>query len=67
MRLFEILLVMADILTFLVVAVPQLYTTRWKGGITLSTCSLAMIQILAEGARWQMVPAYVLAGLFLLM
>lgn len=66
MRPIEILLVVADLLTFLVVAVPRLHATRWMGSITLITFSLAMVQILVEGSRWQMIPAYVLAGLFLI-
>ena len=65
MRPVEILLVVADLLTFLVVAVPRLHATRWGGGIALVTFSLAAVQILVEGPRWQMVPAYVLTRLFL--
>jgi predicted dienelactone hydrolase len=65
MRPVEILLVVADLLTFLVLAVPRLHATRWMRGIALITLSLAVVQILVEGPRWQMAPAYVLTGLFL--
>ncbi len=66
MRPMEILLVVADLLTFLVVAVPRLHATSFMGSITLIACPLAMVQILVEGARWQLIPTYVLAGLFLI-
>jgi predicted dienelactone hydrolase len=65
MRPVEILLVVANLLTFLVVAVPRLHAARWMGGVVLITLSLAVVQVLLEGPRWQMVPAYVLTGLFL--
>lgn len=62
MRPVEILLVVADLLTFLVVAVTRLRATRWMGGIALITLSLAAVQILVEGPRWQMILAYILTG-----
>lgn len=66
MRPAEILLIIADLLTFPVIAIPRFRAIRWIGSISLITCSLAVFQIFVEGPRWQMVPAYVLAGLFLL-
>nr|MDQ2905919.1 carboxylic ester hydrolase [Chloroflexota bacterium] len=54
------------VLTFLVLAVPRLQVARWRGGVVLITLALAIVQILLEGPRWQMAPAYVLTGLFLL-
>jgi hypothetical protein len=65
MRLFEILLVVANFLTSVVFAVPRLRAIRWTGYVVLITLALVVVQILVEGSRWQMVPAYVLAGLFL--
>jgi hypothetical protein len=65
MRRIETLLVVANVLTFVVFAVPRLRVIRWTRYIVLITLALAVIQILVEGARWQMVPAYVLTGLFL--
>jgi hypothetical protein len=65
MRPVEILLVVANLLTLLVVAVPRLHAARSLGGVVLITLSLAVVQVLLEGPRWQMVPAYVLTGLFL--
>ncbi len=66
MRPVETLLSFANLLTFLVVAVPRLHAARWIGGVVLITLSLAVVQVLLEGPRWQMAPAYVLTGLFLL-
>jgi predicted dienelactone hydrolase len=65
MRPVETLLLFANLLTFLVVAVPRLHAARWMGSVVLITLSLAVVQVLLEGPRWQMAPAYVLTGLFL--
>src|ERR1019366_2313209 len=62
----ETLLIVANSLTFLAFAVPQLRAIRWTRYIVLITLALALVQIFVEGPRWQMVPAYVLSGLFLL-
>ncbi len=64
MRPVEALLIFANVLTFLVLAVPRLHAARWMGGVVLITLSLAVVQVLLEGPRWQMAPAYVLTGLF---
>jgi hypothetical protein len=66
MRPIETLLIVANSLTFLAFAVPQLRAIRWTRYIVLITLALALVQIFVEGPRWQMVPAYVLSGLFLL-
>jgi predicted dienelactone hydrolase len=65
MRPAETLLVFANLLTLVVVAVPRLHAARWMGGVVLITIAIALVQVLMEGPRWQMVPAYVLTGLFL--
>jgi Platelet-activating factor acetylhydrolase, isoform II len=65
MRPGEILLVVANFLTFVVFAVPRIRAIRWTGYVVLITLALAVVQVLVEGPRWQMVPAYVLTGLFL--
>ena len=65
MRPIETLLVCANFLTFLVLAVPRLRAARWAGVVVLATVFIAVVQVLAEGMRWQMIPAYVLAELFL--
>ena len=62
MRPLELSLVLINLLTLGVFAVPQLHAVRWTGYGVL----IAIVQIIVEGPRWQMVPAYVLTGLFFL-
>lgn len=64
MRPFEILLLLVNLLTFFILAVPLPRTVHWMGYLALITVLIAGIQILAEGPRWQMVPTYVLTVLF---
>ena len=67
MRPIEILLAGANLFTLVVLAVPRLHSARWIGWIVvITTLSIAVAQMLLEGARWQMAPAYMLAGLFVL-
>ncbi|GCE09949.1 carboxylic ester hydrolase [Dictyobacter aurantiacus] len=60
------MLIMANLLTFVVFVVPRLHASGWTSSIVLVTFAVAGFQILVEGPRWQMVPAYVLTGLLLL-
>ncbi|HEV8647899.1 MAG TPA: carboxylic ester hydrolase [Actinomycetes bacterium] len=66
MRPLEILLLVADLVAFLLLVVPlpgRARGLRRAAPIVL----LAMgAQLLVEGPRWQLVPAYALAGLFFL-
>jgi hypothetical protein len=39
---------------------------RWTGYVAFIAVLIAIAQIIVEGPRWQMVPAYVLTGLFFL-
>ncbi|MEP7288114.1 MAG: carboxylic ester hydrolase, partial [Chloroflexota bacterium] len=64
MRPLEILLSLVNLLTFCILAIPQLRTIRWTGYLVLATVLIAGVQMLAEGIRWQMIPAYALAGSF---
>ena len=66
MRPIEILLLLANLLTFFVLAVPRVRAVHWTGSVVLIALLLAIAQALIEGPRWQMVPAYALAGLFFL-
>jgi predicted dienelactone hydrolase len=64
MRSLEALLLMADLLTGLVGSVPRWRAARW---MRLSACvalQIAVAQVLVEGPRWQMLPAYSLTVLF---
>src|SRR5579884_555286 len=65
MRPVELLLVIANSLTLVVFVVPQLRAIRWTRYVVFIALVVAVVQVLVESARWQMVPAYVLTGLFL--
>lgn len=66
MRPFEILLSFTNILTLCVLALPLSQDMLWMRSLAPITLLIAIVHILAEGPRWQMVPAYMLTGLFLL-
>jgi hypothetical protein len=66
MRPLELSLVLVLLLTFVVFAVPQLHRVRWTGYVVFIGVLIAIAQIIVEGPRWQMVPTYVLTGLFFL-
>jgi Platelet-activating factor acetylhydrolase, isoform II len=66
MRPLEIVLVLVNLLTFAVLAVPQLRAVRWTGYVAFIAVLIAIAQIIVEGPRWQMVPSYVLTGPFFL-
>src|SRR5215204_4866620 len=66
MRPLETLLSLANLLAFLVLAVPPLRAVRWMRHLAPIALAIAGAQVLVEGPRWQMVPAYALAGLFFL-
>ncbi len=60
MRPIETLLVLAVLLIFFVLAVPRLRAVHWTGYAALIALLIAGAQILVEGPRWQMIPAYLL-------
>ena len=64
MRPIEILLSLANLLAFLVLAVPRLRAAPWLRHLAPIALAIGGAQVLLEGPRWQMVPAYALAGLF---
>jgi predicted dienelactone hydrolase len=66
MRPLEILLSLANLLIFCILAIPRLRTMHWMGYLALITVLAAGIQMLVEGPRWQMVPAYALTAIFFL-
>jgi hypothetical protein len=65
MRSLEALLLMADLLTGLVVSFPRWRATRWMRLAASVGLLIAAAQVLVEGPRWQMFPAYALPVLFL--
>lgn len=66
MRPGEFLLLVANLLTFLVLFVPLPSVVHWMRYSVLIALLLAGIQLVVEGSRRQMVPAYALTGLFFL-
>ena len=62
MRPIEILLSIANLLAFLVLAIRLPCTGRWMRHVAPIALLVAALQVLLEGPRWQMIPAYVLAG-----
>ena len=66
MRPLEILLSFANLLTFFVFVIPLSGALFWIRYLAPLALLIAVSQILMEGPRWQMVPAYTLAGLLLL-
>jgi Platelet-activating factor acetylhydrolase, isoform II len=66
MRPVESLLLFANLLTFLSLVVLPARLMGWMRHTAPATLLIAISQVLIEGWRWQMVPAYALAGLFVL-
>src|SRR5215216_6354567 len=66
MRPIETVLLLANLLAFFVLAVPRLRAERWTRHLAPIALLIAGAQALLEGPRWQMLPAYALAGLFFL-
>jgi predicted dienelactone hydrolase len=66
MRPLEILLVVADLVAFVALVVPLRGRARWLRHSALLPLPVTGAQLLVEGPRWQMVPAYALGGLFFL-
>ena len=60
MRTLEALLILANGITFLLLVIPASRATRWVGFSTAAAILLACAQIVIEGSRWQLYPAYLL-------
>ena len=66
MRPIETLLVLANLLTFVALTFSLPRAVRWMRYSAPIALLIAVAQVLVEGPRWQMVPAYALTGLFFL-
>lgn len=64
MRPFEVLLSLVNLLAFFSLAFRLPRAVRWMRHAAPAALPVAGAQALLEGPRWQMVPAYGLAGLF---
>ena len=65
MRPLEALLSIANLLTLFSFAVSQRHAARWMRHWATVASLVAIAQVLMEGTRWQMIPAYALTTLFL--
>lgn len=63
MRPFEILVFLANLLTCVAAAAPLPRAIRWMHHSAPIAALIAVAQGVVEGPRWQMVPAYTLAGI----
>lgn len=63
MRSFEILLLLALSVALLMVSLPHWRGTRWPRLSAIVSLLIGASQILAEGPRWQLLPAYALTVL----
>jgi hypothetical protein len=59
-------LLLANLLTFFILAVPRIFAMHWTGYSALITLLVAIAQVLVEGPRWQMIPAYAMTALLLI-
>ena len=66
MRLLEIVLSTANALALVSLVIPPLRAMRWMGLLAVFAALVAVLQVLVEGSRWQMVPAYALTAVLLL-
>lgn len=66
MRPGEFLLLLTNLLTFFIPAVPRLRAVRWTRFVPPSAPLITGAQALTEGVRPQMIPAYTLIGIFFL-
>lgn len=66
MRPLELTLSIMNLCALVVLVVPRLRASHWLRPAAPAAPAVACAQVLIEGGRWQMVPAYVLAAAFLL-
>jgi len=66
MRFFETLLSLVNLLAFLGLVIPRLSALHWMGYASLVALLIAITQLVMEGPRWQMIPAYTLTIIFFL-
>ncbi len=66
MRPLEILLSVVNLLAFCRLFIPRFRALRWAVYLALVAALVAALQIIVEGPRWQMLPAYGLAAALLL-
>mgnify|MGYP000890486255 CR=1 FL=1 len=65
MRLFEIILSIVNVIAFCSLVIQPLHPIRWIDLTAPAALLIAVAEVAVEGFRWQMVPAYALALIFL--
>ena len=60
------MLLIAGGVALLTLIVPRLRVSRWTCNLGPLATAIAVAQAILEGPRWQMVPAYVVSGLLLI-
>ncbi len=66
MRSLEILVSLANLLVLFALAIPLPPAMRWMRYAAPVALLMAIMQVVVEGSRWQMVPAYTLTMIFFL-
>ena len=66
MRPVEVLLSIANLLAFFVLAISLPRSLLWIRYWVAIVLLIAMVQVLVEGSRWQMFPAYAITSFFFL-
>lgn len=66
MRPLEAMLLLANLLTIVLLVVPLPGAVRWLRFLAAFAPLIAIAQVLVEGPRWEMAPAYLLTGLLAL-
>ena len=67
MRPVETLLTLTNLVTFCGLAIPLPHVVFWMRHLAPIALLIAIAQVLLEGVRWQMLPAYALTGIFFLL
>ncbi|MEH7356314.1 hypothetical protein V7150_22645 [Neobacillus drentensis] len=63
MRLIEIILLFANLLAFFALVIPLQRSIKWVRYLALVLLPIAGVQVLVEGSRWGMIPAYIMSGI----
>jgi uncharacterized membrane protein YhaH (DUF805 family) len=58
-------LILVNLIAFGTLAIKQLRARRWIGYAALTALPVAVIEMVVEDWRWQMIPAYALTAIFL--
>ncbi|MCJ8014635.1 hypothetical protein MUG84_23395 [Paenibacillus sp. KQZ6P-2] len=63
MRLIEIILLFANLLAFFSLVIPLQRSIKWVQYLAFVPLPITGVQVLVEGSRWGMIPAYIMSGI----